>query len=325
MTLIRPFFLFSLLWLLALSTHAAQLLDRIVAVVEDQPILQSELDAATQETLQQLRQKGITPPPLSVLRKRVLDQLILEKIQLLRAQQRGIQVTDDEVNARLQQIAAQNGLTLDQLQQVLDAQEPGAFARLRDTLRKQLTLEKLRQIEVVSRVQVTQSDVDQLLKQQAGGSLTRYKLRHILIALPSAPTKDQIAAAKAKAEKLYQQLKNGADFATLAVRHSQGQFALKGGELGWRNENELPDLFLHALTKMQPGQVSPPLKSPSGYHLLKLEDKQSTVQASETDRKQALITLKMRKANELFDLWLRRLRDEAHVEIYLDDPSTLKP
>lgn len=325
MTLIRPIFLLSLLWLLGISAQAAQLLDRIVAVVEDQPILQSELDAATLETLQQLRQQGISPPPMNVLRKRVLDQLILEKIQLLRAQQRGIQVTDDEVNARLQQIAAQNGLTLEQLQQALDAQQPGTFARLRDNLRKQLTLDKLRQIEVVSRVQVTQNDVDQFLKQQAGGNLTRYKLRHILIALPSAPTKEQVAAAQAKAEKLYQQLKNGADFATLAVQHSQGQFALQGGDLGWRSENELPDLFLNALTSMKPGQVSPPLKSPSGYHLLKLEDRQNTVQASETDRQQAMITLRMRKANELFDLWLRRLRDEAHVEIYLDDPDTLKP
>lgn len=325
MTLIRPIFLFTLLCLLGFSAQAAQLLDRIVAVVEDQPILQSDLDQAISATLAQLQQRGITPPPANVLRKRVLEQLILEKIQLLRAKQRGIQLTDDEVNAHLRQIAAQNNLTLAHLQQMLDAQQPGGFAQLRESVHKQLTIDKLRQIEVVSRVQVTQNDVDQFLKQQAGGSLTRYKLRHILIALPSAPTKDQVAEAQAKAEQLYQQLQNGADFATLAVQHSQGQYALKGGDLGWRSENELPNLFLDALDKLQPGMVTPPLKSPSGYHLLKLEDKSDTLQASETDRQQALMTLRLRKANELFDLWLRRLRDEAHVEIYLDDAETLKP
>jgi peptidyl-prolyl cis-trans isomerase SurA len=124
---------------------------------------------------------------------------------------------------------------------------------------------------------------------------------------------------------IYQQLKNGADFATLAVQHSQGQFALKGGDLGWRSENELPDLFLNALADLKPGMVTPPLKSPSGYHLLKLEDIDDTVQSSETDRQQALATLRLRKANELFELWLRRIRDEAHVEIYLDNPEALKP
>ncbi|HIQ40274.1 MAG TPA: peptidylprolyl isomerase [Sulfurivirga caldicuralii] len=325
MTLIRSIFLFTLLSLLAFSAQAAQLLERIVAVVEDQPILQSELDQAISATLSQLRQRGITPPPADVLRKRVLEQLILEKIQLLRAKQRGIQVSDDEVNAQLQQIAAQNGLTLAQLQQMLDEQQPGGFAQLRESVHKRLTIEKLRHIEVVSRIQVTENDVDQFLKQQAGGNLTRYKLRHILIALPSAPTQEQVAEAQAKAEQLYQQVQNGADFSALAVQHSQGQYALQGGDLGWRSENELPDLFLDALDKLQPGMVTPPLKSPSGYHLLKLEEKGNTLQASERDRQQALMALRQRKASELFDLWLRRLRDEAHVEIYLDDEETLKP
>lgn len=324
MTLIHRFSLLCLLWAFSLASTGAELLDRIVAVVNDQPILQSELDEATFSTLNRLRQQGITPPSLDTLRKRVLEQLILEKIQLQRAQARGIRIPDDAVNAQLATIARQNGLDLETFRQALSAQQPGAFEQLRDTLRKQLTIDRLRQIEVVSRVQVTQTDVEQLLKQQAGGSLDRYHLRHILIALPSAPTKDQVAEAKAKADQLYQQLQDGADFAALAVKHSDGQNALKGGDLGWLTANQLPDLFIDAISTLKPGQVTPPLKSASGYHLLKLEGHDQTA-ASETDRQQAMQTLRLRKANELFDLWLRRLRDEAHVEIYLDDPDTLKP
>ncbi len=324
MTPIRAFLAFFLMLFCALNVSAAELLDRIVAVVEDQPILQSELDEATLATLTQLRNKGITPPPLDTLRKRVLEQLILEKIQLQRAKRRGIQITDDEVNAQLSQIAARNGMTLEQLQQALEAQRPGAFQKLRNDVRKQLMIDKLRQIEIIRRIQITQNDIDQLIRQQSGGAQQRYHLRHILIALSSAPTKDQVAAAKAKAEKLYQQLKNGADFAALAVRHSQGQHALQGGDLGWHSANELPDLFLSALRDMKPGDISPPLKSAGGFHLLKLEASEQA-QVSEADRQQARQILRLRKANELLELWLRRLRDEAHVEIYLDDAETRQP
>ncbi len=313
---------------LAFANHsqAAQLLDRIVATVNDSPILQSELEAATFDTLNQLRQQGITPPPFNQLERKVLEELILKKIQLQRAQQRNIQVTDDEVNQALAQLAARNGMRLTQLQALLEQQSPGAFAKLRKQIHDELMIEKLRQIEVISRINITEQDLEQYLKQLNNGQQKSYNLRHILIALPSAPTQAQVSQARTTAKQLRQQLAEGADFAQLAVQHSQGQFALKGGALGWRTEAELPDLFLNALAQMQPGEVSPVLKSPSGFHLLKLEAvKNSAPQANEQARERAMMTLRMRKANELFDLWLRRLRDQAHVNIFLDDPETLAP
>lgn len=325
MKLIKPLLL-TLCLLLAHQSWAAQLLDRIVATVNDEPILQSELEEATFIALNQLRQQGITPPPRKQLERKVLDQLILKKIQQQRAKQRHIQVTDDEINHALSQLAARNGMTLDQLQVTLESQSPGAFAKLRKQVRDELMIEKLRQLEVINRINVTEQDVEQYLKQINGGPQKRYHLRHILIALPSAPTKVQVAEARAKAEQLRQQLNKGTDFAQLAVKHSQGQYALKGGDLGWRNEAALPDLFINALKNLQPGEISPVLKSPSGFHLLKLEDIQTTApQQTAQAKQQALMTLRMRKANELFDLWLRRLRDQAHVEIFLDDPETLQP
>ncbi|WP_294947986.1 peptidylprolyl isomerase [Sulfurivirga sp.] len=325
-TLLRALTLLCLLALLPATGWSAQLLDRIVAVVNDQPILESELDAATLDALRQLRQQGITPPDMATLRRKVLDNLILRTIQLQRAKQRGIQVTDEEVNAQLARIAAANGLPLDAFRQALDARQPGAFEQLRRQIRDQLLIEKLRQLEIVRRIDVTEQDIDQYIRQITGGGQKRYHLRQIMLALPSAPTPEQVQALKKQADKLRRQLQQGADFAQLAVRHSNGPNALKGGDLGWRSTSELPDLFLQAVQALQPGQITPVLRSPGGFHILKLEGVEDAApQVGDDLRQKAATKLRLRKASELLTLWLRRLRDEANIKIYLDDPATLKP
>ncbi len=316
--------LFVLALLLAAPTYSAQLLDRIVAVVEDHPILQSELDQATFEALNRLRQQGITPPPLAELRKKVLEQLILQEVQRQRAQRRGIQVSDEEINAQLQQLAAANGLTLEQFIAALDQQAPGSFERLRKQIKNQLMIQKLRQLEVVRQVSVTRDELQQFLKQINQGSTVSYHLRHILIPLPNTPTREQVAATKKLAKALHDKIAAGADFGRMAVEHSAGAEALQGGDLGWRKANELPDSFLNAIKTLKPGQVSPVIRTAGGFHILQLVDKRDET-LNPVAQQQALNALRLRKANELFDLWLRRLRDEAHVEIYLDDPATLKP
>ncbi len=316
--------LFVLALLLAAPAFSAQLLDRIVAVVEDHPILQSELDQATFETLNRLRQQGITPPPLNELREKVLEQLILHQVQLQRAQRRGIQITDEEVNAQLQHLSAANGLTLEQFIAALDQQSPGSFDRLRKQIKDQLMIQKLRQLEVVRQVSVTRDELEQFLKQANQGSTVSYHLRHILIPLPNTPTREQVAATEKQARALRNKIAAGADFGRMAVEHSAGAEALQGGDLGWHKASELPDSFLAAIKSLKPGQVSPVIRTAGGFHILQLVDKRDEA-LNPVAQQQALNALRLRKANELFDLWLRRLRDEAHVEIYLDDPATLKP
>ena len=309
--------------LLSAPAFSAQLLDRIVAVVEDHPILQSELDQATFEALNRLRQQGITPPPLNELRHKVLEQLILQQVQLQRAQRRGIQVTDEEVNAQLQQLAAANGLTLEQFIEALDRQAPGSYERLRKQIKEQLMIQKLRQLEVVRQVSVTREELQQFLKQVGQGSTVSYHLRHILVPLPNTPTREQVKATEKKAQTLRDRLAAGADFGRMAVEHSAGAEALQGGDLGWHKASELPDSFLEAVKNLKPGQISPVIRTAGGFHILQLVDKRDEA-LNPVAQQQALNALRQRKASELFDLWLRRLRDEAHVKIYLDEPATLK-
>ena len=320
----KKILLFVVALLFALPALPAQLLDHIVAVVEDRPILQSELDQATFEALHQLRRRGINPPPLNALRHKVLEQLILQQVQLQRAQRRGIQVTDEQINAQLQRLAAANGLTLEQFIAALDEQSPGSYERLRKQIKEQLMIQKLRQLEVVRQVSVTREELQQFLKQVGQGSTVSYHLRHILIPLPEAATRRQVAETQKRAQALHDRIAAGADFGRMAVEHSAGAEALQGGDLGWHKASELPDSFLEAVKHLKPGQITPVIRTAGGFHILQLVDKRDEA-LNPVAQQQALNVLRQRKASELFDLWLRRLRDEAHVEIYLDDPATLNP
>ncbi|HEX5340173.1 MAG TPA: peptidylprolyl isomerase [Gammaproteobacteria bacterium] len=252
---------------------AGTLLDRVVAVVNDDVILESELDKRVTEITRQISARNTALPPMNVLRKQVLDQMITVKLELQQAAGKGISTSDDEVNQAIGRIAERNGVTLAQLPDKLK-QQGIEYANFRQELRDQITIQNMQQQLIHDQMRITPREVEAQLKQDqdSGDSNTQYHLSQILIATRNDPSADQVAAAREKAEAIYAKLKQGADFAAAAVASSDGQQALKGGDLGWRKQSELPTIFAGIITNMNPGDISQPVQSPSGFHIVKVDD-----------------------------------------------------
>src|SRR5574337_1413078 len=258
---------------IAKAEHTGVLLDRVVAVINDQVILKSELDQRVADITRQIQAEGTALPPADVLRKQVLDQMVMTRLELQMADNKGISVSDDTVNQNLSRIAERNGLTLAQLPAKL--QEQGiSYTDFRKDLRDQLIIHQLEQQVVNDQMHITPREVQAQLDADAanGDADNQYHLSQILITIPADPTPEQAAAARKKAEDIYQKLKHGANFAATAVEFSQGQQALKGGDLGWRKGSELPTIFADAVRQMHAGDISEPISSPSGFHIVKLDD-----------------------------------------------------
>lgn len=253
--------------------HSGTELDRIVAVVNDDVILESELDKRVADITQQISARNTALPPIDVLRKQVLDQMVTAKLELQQAADKGITVSDDEVNQAINRIAQRNGIPLSQLPDKLQQQGMN-YADFRQELHDQIIIQKLQQQLVQDQMRITPREVQAQLKldQDSGDANTQYHLSQILIATPLNPTADQVAAARKKAEAIYQKLKQGADFAATAVADSDGQQALKGGDLGWRKQSELPTIFTAVISSMNPGDISQPIQSSSGFHIVKVDD-----------------------------------------------------
>ena len=253
-----------------LSTRG-QLLDRIAAVVNDGVVLESSLDDRIKEVTAQLHAENLTPPPESVLRKQVLNSLILERVQLQQAEQDGITVSDDQLNAALQDVAKRNHIAFADLPTAL-ARQGVNYAAYRDQMRDQLIIGLLRQRDVLQRIDVTPRQVDQFLAREAKHPTAgeEYDVSHILIAVSSDAAPAQIAAAKRQADKVDRLAKGGEKFAKLAVSYSDASDALKGGNLGWRKEAELPTFMTNVIPRLHPGEVSSVVRTPSGFHIFKL-------------------------------------------------------
>lgn len=254
------------------STDTTEL-DRIVAVVDDDVITQTELDTKLGSVEKQLRQQNIAMPGEDTLRKQVLERLILTHIQLQLAARSGIQVDDDTLNRTISTVAAQNKLTLSEFRNVLD-RDGVDFAQFREEMRDEIVLRRLRQRQVDSRVTVTDQEIDNLLAAQKrqGNISDEYRIGHILIALPEAATPKQIQAAREKAQEVLSELGDGADFGKTAISFSDGQQALDGGDLGWRKAGELPTLFADVVLQLKVGEISNLIRSSSGFHIIKLLD-----------------------------------------------------
>lgn len=251
---------------------AEQLLDRIVAVVNDDVVLASELERELRVVVQRLQQQGVQLPPEQALVGQVLDRLVMERLQLSAAERMGIQVDDATLNAALRRIAEQNQLSLSQFRDVL-AQEGMSFAQFREDLREEIRIQRLRQRQVESKVNVTPQEVDELLRSRDGGSAAaEYLLGHVLIALPRTPSPEQLRSARAEAEQAVEQLQQGAPLEQVAAAHSDSSTALEGGSLGWRSAAELPTLFAQQVPQMQPGEVRGPIEAGGGLHIIKLLD-----------------------------------------------------
>ena len=258
-----------------------ELIDGIAAVVEDGIVLKSELAARLRIVVEnfRLQQEQLAPeqraqlPPVSVLERQVLDQLVLKEIQLQRAERIGIVVSDDLLNQALGNVATNLGLTLEQLPAALAAENID-YDMYRQDSREDLVLGQLEQRDVLSRIAVTPRELDQCLRRTEADQTNEfdYDVSHILIGLPASATQEQIRAAEQRIEEIRTRLDAGEDFAQLALSFSEAQTALEGGSLGWRKGSELPTLFADVVTQMQPGEHSEPIQSGSGFHIVRLND-----------------------------------------------------
>lgn len=260
--------------LLSLSVSAAEIpLDRVVAIVNDGIVLQSELDDRMALIQAQLRERKTRAPAASVLRKQVLDRLILDSLQIQMAQERGIRISDRQLAMALENIARQNNLSLDQFRETLEA-EGKSFDSAREQIRRELLITQVQRSMVNSRIRVTEQDLQNYLESDEGKSRTNpeYNLSNILFAVPNQASPTMIQEARKKAELLYQKLNEGADFAQAAISFSNAPNALKGGELGWRKINGLPLPLSQALKGLDKGQITEPVRTPGGFHILKIND-----------------------------------------------------
>ena len=253
------------------------LLDRIAAIVQDGVVLNSELDTQIEVVTERLRAQKLELPPQNVLRQQVLERLVVQELQLQRATHDGVKVSDEILNNALQDVAKRNNLTLSQLPEALSSQGID-YAGYREDLRKEITLQMLRQRDVLDRISVTPKEIDQYLDKQAKmpSQSNEYNVSHILIAVTQEATPAQLEDASRRAAEVYQKATGGEDFARLALAYSNSQTALEGGSLGWRKETELPTFLTDVVSKLKPGQVSEPLRTPTGFHLVRLNDVRSS-------------------------------------------------
>lgn len=250
-----------------------ELVDRIAAVVNEGIVMKSELDDQMKIIVERLRQQNLEMPPESVLRQQVLERLVVQEIQVQRADRAGLQISDEMVNNALQDVARRNGIPLARLPEALAAQGID-YAAYRDGLRKEILLSMLRQRDVIARISVTPRELEQFMERQqsSASDSVSYNLSHILIAVPQAATTEQLAAAEERAEDVHRRALGGEDFAKLAVAYSSSQTALEGGSLGWRKGSELPTVLADSVIKLKAGEVSDIIRTPSGYHLVRVNE-----------------------------------------------------
>jgi peptidyl-prolyl cis-trans isomerase SurA len=307
--------------LLGLSMSAAawaeplvKALDHIVAVVNDEVVSQSALEHEVRLFREELSRQGgnVRLPSPDILRKQVLDRLILQRLQLQLAEQTGIRADDNEVNEALGSIAQQNSVSLVQLRELLE-KDGYDFSEFRENVRQELVLRRLRQRQTAKSVNVTEREIDEFLSNQSqqGNISEQYHLLHILIAVPDEAVPDVIEERRKKAESVLQQLRQGADFRETAMAVSDSAQALEGGDLGWRESGELPVLFAQAARAMKAGEIQGPLRNPGGFHILKLEDKRSARQLVVTQTRARHILLKVSEvlSDEDAKLRLETLRE----------------
>ena len=256
--------------------------DAIVAVVDEDVILRSELDRAVSTILAQYATQPDQLPPRDVLERQVLDRLVLNRVQLARAQDTGIRVSDAELDQAAQSVASRNRMTMDQLRQRLVADGLG-YDEFRTTLRDEMVIERLRQRYIQSRVQVSEAEIDQLLAvRQVGGPEVR--LANIVVAVPDGATADQIATAQKKISGVRDVIAKGElTFSAAAIRYSDAQNALEGGEIGWRGFDAIPQAFAGMLQSMKPGDVSQPVRGPNGFQIVQLVETRDAGQQTITE------------------------------------------
>jgi peptidyl-prolyl cis-trans isomerase SurA len=252
---------------------SGELLDRIAAVVNDGVVLMSQLDQQTEEVIQRLRQQKTELPPRNVLRKQVLERLVVEEIQVQRAERLGIQVSDEMLNGALDDVARRNNIGFADLPQAL-SQQGIDYRDFRDQIRRQMTLQLLRQRDVIGRINVSPRELEQFMarQQNAPDQNAEYNVSHILISVAVTSTPEQVEAREARAREVHGKAVAGDDFAQLAVSYSDSSTNIEGGSLGWRRGSQLPSIVAELVAKMKAGEISDPIRTPSGFHLFRLNE-----------------------------------------------------
>jgi len=280
-------------------SSSGEFLDGVVAIVNDGVVLTSEVNQELSQIIDRLNAQGGQVPPASTLAPQVLERLIIKRIQLQRADRLGIQIPDESLNLALANIAQRNGTSLSELPAFLASQSI-EYSSFRNEMREQLAIDQLRQRDVIARINVSPRELDEYLERQAGRASQNeeFKLSHILISIPTEATVESIITAEQKILSILERARNGESFYELAIANSDGQSALNGGDMGWRRGNQLPTLFADLVPGLEPGQISEPTRSASGFHLVRLDERRGTdpVMENQIHAQHILIT-----TNEVLD------------------------
>ena len=269
------------------------LLDRIIAVVNDEVITRRDLDERIRVVLTQLRQQGTPPPPPEVLEKQVLERMIFNRVQLQYAKETGLRVDDGTLERTISRIAEDSKVTLAQMRSALE-KDGINFSQFRDDIREEITLARLREREIDNKITIAESEIDSLLsaRQIQGGQTEEYNLSHILIRVPEQASPEQLQERRERAERAVAQAKGGADFRQVAASFSDAPDAVQGGAMGWRELARLPAIFVEAVKGLKPGEVSDALRSPNGFHIVRLNERRGRDQpliVSQTHARHILI------------------------------------
>jgi peptidyl-prolyl cis-trans isomerase SurA len=251
-----------------------QTLDRIVAVVNSEVITQRDLSQRLIQVENQLRQARVPAPPQDVLQRQVLERMITERAQLQFARETGLRVDDLTLDRTIARIAENNKLTLPEFRAALE-KDGIPFARFREDIRNEIMLQRLREREVEQKIQVSEGEIDNFLAEQKNvpaGAPAEYNISHILVRVPENASPEQVEQRRQRAEAALKQIRGGGDFREVAVSFSDAPDSLQGGVIGWRPADRLPELFSAALAQMKPGDTSSVLRSPAGFHILRLTD-----------------------------------------------------
>jgi peptidyl-prolyl cis-trans isomerase SurA len=270
---LRPLMLGALL-LGTAANAAVQSIDKVVAIVDNDVVMQSQLDQRIQEVQKTIAKRGANLPPAGVLDQQVLERLIVENLQLQIGERSGIRITDEELNQAIGTIAQRNNMTVEQFRAAL-THDGLSYEDARDQVRREMIISRVRQRRVAERVQVSEQEVKNFLASDLGKMQLseEFHLANILIPTPESANSEAIQNAGRQAADVYQQLKQGADFAQLAIAKSASETALEGGDMGWRKAAQLPPPFDRMLSSMSVGEVTEPMRTPGGFIILKILEK----------------------------------------------------
>lgn len=295
------FFLFVTFWLSLLPLSAYALndivkLDRIVAIVDKNAITEQELEAKVRTVSDQLTKQGKQLPQERILRKQILERLIVDSIQLQLAAERGIKVNEIQLEKTIERIAEQNQMSVETFKTAL-ANDGVSYNAFREDMRNEITIARLKESEINNRINISEGEVDNYLTTQENskdGKQEEFELSQILIRTPEESSPQDIEAAQIKVEEVLAELNKGESFEKVSASFSDAPNALEGGNMGWRSSSQIPPAFLALLKEMSVGQASKPIRSPNGFHIIKINNKRSadsTLIVEQTHARHILIKL----------------------------------